>query len=219
MIIKESQYSNSLQRYNKNDVDAIVAQEPRLSQRFLMKICDFVLGEKIPFNDVRVLFAKIQDGNLMIPNINSLDYSSLKEIVDKLYSDSQQGKLLFRDPSWVSEDRTIEIYLIHNYKEIKRFSFQNSWCIKNEDDYNYHAFDKCTTMYLIINKHYSFRSNLRYVLGEVYPENEEEQEQTIFWATNNEILMGAKLNEYLSLLGDGASKIQLIPESINRKWL
>lgn len=67
MIIKESQYSYSLQRYNKNDVDAIVAQEPRLSQRFLMKICDFVLGEKIPFNDVRVLFAKIQDGNLMIP--------------------------------------------------------------------------------------------------------------------------------------------------------
>ena len=216
MLIRESQYSNALQKYDKKLVDAIMAQEPRLSERFLVKICDFVYGEKFPFNEVRDVFAKIQDGNLIIPNINIFSFKELKEMVEEMYIENQEKQgTMFKDPYYVSPDKMIEIYLITNREQVLNFPFQNSWCLKKEYDFNQHTVVSGATIFLIYNKHFSIRSRVRYVIAEVFPNTDNGEKHIEFTATNNYNIGNKWLEPFLRSLGGGVSVLKPIPKGDN----
>lgn len=75
--------------YDKKLIEAIIAMEPRLSKKYLKEMYRYTFDEKIPFNEVRDLFAKIDELNLNIPTINLLSYKVLKQVVDKVWYDSK----------------------------------------------------------------------------------------------------------------------------------
>ena len=81
-MLLESQYSNAMQKYGKKRTYAILNQNKSLANRFLYKMCQFVYDEHVPVKDVILLFEHINALGLNIGNLNSLNYTQLKSMVD-----------------------------------------------------------------------------------------------------------------------------------------
>ena len=164
-MIRESQFSNAVQRYGKKRTYAIFNQNKLLASRFLYKMCQFVYETHIPIEDVLLLFEHIYALGLKIDNINSLSYQELKSLVDgETYKESS----FWHDAIYTSPSKLVEVYLLHSFEEAKSLPISTKWCICNNEDQWNMLTKNGNTFYLIVNRNFSKRSMCRYVIARVY---------------------------------------------------
>ena len=165
-MLLESQYSNAMQRYGKKRTYAILNQNKSLANRFLYKMCQFVYDEHVPVQDVILLFEHINALGLNIGNLNSLNYTQLKSMVDGETSKEQsfRGDALYTSPT-----KLVEVYYIDSFEKAQSFFSNTTWCICNNREQWNILRKNGSTFYLIVNRNFSMRSKCRFVIARVYP--------------------------------------------------
>ena len=156
----------ALQKYGKKRTYAILNQNKSLANHFLYKMCQFVYDEHVPVQDVILLFEHINALGLNIGNLNSLNYTQLKSMVDGETSKEQS----FRgDAIYTSPTKLVEVYYIDSFEKAQSFFSNTTWCICNNREQWNILRKNGSTFYLIVNRNFSMRSKCRFVIARVYP--------------------------------------------------
>lgn len=212
LILEMSSFSNAKQEFGQ-EVAVYWAQfDFSKNKRYVKKMCDLYYKDKIPQNEITKIFFDYQENeewfNAMGINFNTLTWEQLKELVMR-YTGEYEDIFKLPHQFYESSDGTVSIGRFDTFVEAANFEPNNSWCTSsNIGWFNEHHENNHEMLYIIRNRHFSKRSECRFVVAQVKLDGSK-----VYWGSGDDPLVDhhkggcPSISEYENTLGDA---IQLL---------